>query len=100
MNKILDMDTDNSMAVLQAGAINGELQREVEKLGLFYPVNPASLDSCTIGGNVAESSGRANAVRYGTTKNYISGLEVILAGEKVRAGGKLIKNVTDFGVIQ
>lgn len=101
MNKILDIDTDNSMAVLQAGVINGELQREVEKFGLFYPVNPASLDSCTIGGNVAESSGGANAVRYGTTKDYISGLEVVLAdGRKIRAGGKLAKNVTDFGLIQ
>ncbi len=101
MNKILDIDTGNSMAVLQAGVINGELQREVEKFGLFYPVNPASLDSCTIGGNVAESSGGANAVRYGTTKDYVSGLEVILAeGKKVRAGGKLVKNVTDFGLIQ
>ncbi len=101
MNKILDIDTNNSMAVLQAGVINGELQRAVEKFGLFYPVNPASLDSCTIGGNVAESAGGANAVRYGTTKNYISGLEAILAdGRKVRAGGKLIKNVTDFGLIQ
>ncbi len=101
MNKILDIDTPNSMAVLQAGVINGELQRQVEKFGLFYPVNPASLDSCTIGGNVAESSGGANAVRYGTTKDYISGLEVILAdGRKVRAGGKLVKNVTDFGLIQ
>ena len=101
MNKILDIDADNSMAVLQAGVINGELGREVEKFGLFYPVNPASLDSCTIGGNVAESSGGANAVRYGTTKNYISGLDVLLAdGKKVRAGGKLIKNVTDFGLIQ
>ncbi|MCD5390562.1 FAD-binding oxidoreductase [candidate division NPL-UPA2 bacterium] len=101
MNKILDIDTNNSMATVQAGVINGELQREAEKLGLFYPVNPASMDSCTIGGNVAENCGGANAVRYGTTKDYVCGLEVILAdGQIVRAGGKLVKNATDFSLIQ
>jgi len=65
MNKILEIDKENMMAVLEPGVTNGELQREAEKYELFYPVNPASLDSCTIGGNVAESAGGANAVKYG-----------------------------------
>jgi len=100
MNKILEIDTENLMAVLEPGVINGNLQREAEKYGLFYPVNPASLDSCTIGGNVAESAGGANAVKYGITKNYVCGLEVILpTGKILRAGGKLLKNATNHQLI-
>jgi len=101
MNRILDIDTRNYMAVVEAGTINGNLQREVEKYELFYPINPASMDSCTIGGNVAEAAGGANAVRYGTTKDYVAGMEVVLpTGEVVRAGGKLMKNATDDGFIR
>jgi glycolate oxidase len=100
MNKIREIDKDNFMMVMESGVINGNLQKEAEKLGLFYPVNPASMDSCTIGGNVAESSGGPNAVRYGTTKNYISGLKVLLPnGESLRVGGKLVKNVTDSNLL-
>jgi len=100
MNKILEIDTENLMAVLESGVINSNLQREAEKHGLFYPVNPASLDSCTIGGNVAESAGGANAVKYGITKNYVCGLEAILpTGEILRAGGKLLKNATNHQLI-
>jgi len=101
MNKIKDIDAENFMTVVQPGVINGNLQRELAKYELFYPVNPASLDSCTIGGNVAESSSGANAVKYGGTKEYVCGLEVILPGGKlIRAGGKLVKNVTDYRLIQ
>lgn len=101
MNRILDIDRRNSVAVVEAGVINGNLQREVEKYELFYPVNPASMDSCTIGGNVAEASGGANAVRYGTTKDYVAGMEAVLpTGEVVRAGGKLMKNATDDSFIR
>ena len=96
MNKILELDKENMMAVLEAGVTNGELQREAEKYELFYPVNPASLDSCTIGGNVAESAGGANAVKYGITKNYVCGLRaVLLTGKTLRAGGKILKNATN-----
>jgi len=96
MNEILELDKENMMAVLEPGVTNGELQREVEKYELFYPVNPASLDSCTIGGNVAESAGGANAVKYGITKNYVCGLEAVLpTGKTLRAGGKILKNATN-----
>lgn len=100
MNKILEIDKENMMAVLEPGVINGELQRQAEKYELFYPVNPASLDSCTIGGNVAESAGGANAVKYGTTKNYVCGVEaVLLTGKILRAGGKILKNATNSQLI-
>jgi len=96
MNKILELDKENMMAVLEPGVTNGELQRQVEKYELFYPVNPASLDSCTIGGNVAESAGGANAVKYGITKNYVCGLQAVLpTGKTLRAGGKILKNATN-----
>ncbi len=100
MNRIFELDKENMMAVLEPGVTNGELQREAEKHELFYPVNPASLDSCTIGGNVAESAGGANAVKYGITKNYVCGLEAVLpSGKILRAGGKILKNVTNSQLI-
>jgi len=101
MDKIKDIDRENYMVVVQPGVINGNLQRELAKEGLFYPVNPASMDSCTIGGNVAQSSSGANAVKYGGTKEYVSGLEAYLpSGELIKAGGRLVKNVTDYKLIQ
>lgn len=100
MNKILEIDKENLMAVLEPGVINSNLQKQAEKYELFYPVNPASLNSCTIGGNVAESAGGANAVKYGITKNYVCGLEAILpTGEIIRAGGKILKNATNSQLI-
>jgi len=101
MDRIKDIDAKNYMVVLEPGVINGTLQRELAREGLFYPVNPASLDSCTIGGNVAEASSGANAVKYGGTKEYVSGLEAALpSGEVIKSGGKLVKNVTDYRLIQ
>lgn len=101
MSQIKDIDTKNHMVVVQPGVINGNLQRELEKYGLFYPVNPASMDSCTIGGNVAESSSGANAVKYGGTKEYVCGIKAVLpSGELLKAGGKLMKNATDYRLIQ
>ncbi|MCK4423155.1 MAG: FAD-binding oxidoreductase, partial [Candidatus Omnitrophica bacterium] len=100
MNKLLDLDKFNSMAVVEAGLINANLQTEAEKSGLFYPVNPASMDTCTLGGNVAEAAGGANAVRYGTTRNYVTGLEVVLPdGAETKAGGKILKNATDNDLV-
>jgi glycolate oxidase len=73
----------------------------VEAEGLFYPPDPASLDSCSIGGNVAEGAGGPRAVKYGTTKDYVCGLEVVLpSGEIVQMGGKLVKNVTGYSLLQ
>ncbi len=100
-NKIIDIDTDNRMAVCQPGVINGVLQSESEKVNLFYPVNPASMDSCTLGGNIAEAAGGANTVRYGTTRNYITGITAVTgSGDNWCAGGKVVKNSTDMSLIQ
>lgn len=101
MNRIKDIDTENFMCVLEPGVINGNLQRELAGFELSYPVNPASMDSCTIGGNVAESSSGANTVKYGGTKDYVCGLETVLPSSQIlRMGGKLVKNATDYWLLQ
>ncbi len=100
MNKILEIDPDNLMAIVEPGVITGELQRAVEEWELFYPVDPASLDSCTIGGNIAECAGGPRALKYGVTKDYVCGLEVVLpTSEIVKLGGKVVKNVTGYDLI-
>jgi len=97
LNRILDIDVVNSVAVVEPGVITGTLREEAEKLTLFYPPDPASLDSCTIGGNIAEDAGGAQTLKYGTTKNYVLGLEVVLpTGEVIFTGGKLRKNATGY----
>ncbi|MBN2407130.1 MAG: FAD-binding oxidoreductase [Elusimicrobia bacterium] len=101
MNRIIDIDRDNRMAVIEPGVINGILQQAAEKTGLFYPVNPASMDSCTLAGNVAEATGGANTVRFGTTRNYVTGMKAVSgAGTRWSAGGKIFKNSTDQALIQ
>ncbi|GAF72495.1 unnamed protein product, partial [marine sediment metagenome] len=100
-NRIIDIDTANRMAVVEPGVVNGILQEEAEKSKLFYPVNPASMDSCSLGGNVAEATGGANTVRYGTTRNYITGMKAVTgSGDIWNAGGKVVKNSTDQSLIQ
>lgn len=101
MEKILDIDHDNLMVVTEPGIITGELQKAVEAEGLFYPPDPASLASCSIGGNVAEGAGGSRAVKYGTTKDYVNGLEVVLpSGERISTGGKVVKDVTGYNLTQ
>ena len=101
MNQLLEIDQENLMAVTEPGIITSELHRLVEEQGCFYPPDPASKDSCSIGGNVAEGSGGPRAVRYGTTKDYVCGLEAILpSGEKMRIGGKVVKDVTGYNLCQ
>jgi glycolate oxidase len=101
MNRILEIDHDNLMVTVEPGVITGDLHRAVEDEGLFYPPDPASLDSCTLGGNIAEGAGGPRAVKYGTTKDYVSGLEVVLpCGDIVQMGGKLVKNVTGYSLLQ
>jgi glycolate oxidase len=100
MNRILEIDGQNLMITTQPGVITGDLHRAVEAGGLFYPPDPASLDSCTIGGNVASGAGGPRAVKYGTTRDYVCGLEVVLpSGEVLRLGGKLVKNVTGYNLV-
>jgi glycolate oxidase len=100
MNKILEIDEENMMVVTEPGVITGILQAEVEKKGLFYPPDPASLDSCHIGGNLAECAGGARAVKYGVTKDYVVGIEAVLpSGGIIKLGGKLLKNVVGYDLI-
>jgi glycolate oxidase len=101
MDRILEIDRENLMVTVEPGVITGEIHRAVEAEGLFYPPDPASLDSCSIGGNIAEGAGGPRAVKYGTTRDYVCGLEAVLpSGEIMTCGGKLVKNVTGYNLIQ
>jgi glycolate oxidase len=101
MNRILEIDKENLMVTVEPGVITGDIHRAVEAEGLFYPPDPASLDSCTIGGNIAEGAGGPKAVKYGVTMHYVCGLEAVLPnGEIIHTGGKLVKNVTGYNLVQ
>jgi glycolate oxidase len=93
MNAIVSIDTANRMARVQPGVLNGDLKRAVAEHGLFYPPDPASYEISSIGGNVATNAGGLCCVRYGVTRDYVVGLEVVLAsGEVVRTGRHTLKN--------
>jgi glycolate oxidase len=99
MNKILEIDEKDMVAVVQPGVVNAHLQREVEKRGLFYPPDPASMDYSTIGGNVSENAGGMRAAKYGITKDYVMSLRAVLPnGEIIRAGKRTIKDVAGYNV--
>jgi glycolate oxidase len=101
MNRILDIDKENRHAVVQPGVINMEFQKELAKKGLYYPPDPGSMAVTTMGGNIAENAGGPRAVKYGVTKDYLLGLEVVLpSGEVLRTGGKTLKNVTGYNLTQ
>jgi glycolate oxidase len=100
-NRILDIDEENLLAVVQANVITSDLQRAVEARGLFYPPDPASLMQSSIGGNVAECAGGPRALKYGTTKRYVLALEAVLpTGEIIRTGSKTVKNVVGYDLTQ
>src|SRR5688572_1747000 len=100
-NRIVEIDEVNLLAVVQPHVITGDLQRAVEKVGLFYPPDPASLDRCSIGGNVAECAGGPRAFKYGTNKRYVLALELVLpTGEVVRTGCKAVKSVVGYDLTQ
>ena len=97
MNRILEIDEANLIAVVEPHVVTGDLQDAVERVGLFYPPDPASLRQSVIGGNVAECAGGPRAFKYGTTKQYVLGLEAVLpTGEIVETGGKVVKNVVGY----
>ena len=97
MNRIIEIDEANLVAVVEPNVITGDLQEAVEKVGLFYPPDPASLRQSVIGGNVAECAGGPRAFKYGTTKQYVLGLQAVLpTGEIVDTGGKVVKNVVGY----
>ena len=99
MNKILEIDEKDMVAVVQPGVVNVYLQKEVEKRGLFYPPDPASMDYSTIGGNVAENAGGMRAAKYGLTKDYVMSLRAVLPnGDIIRAGKRTIKDVAGYNV--
>ena len=99
MNKILEIDMQNMVAVVQPGCININLQREAEKLGLFYPPDPASQEYSTLGGNVSENAGGMRAAKYGITKDYVMALRAVLPnGEVIRAGKRTIKDVAGYNI--
>lgn len=101
LNRILEIDRNNLMAVVEPGVITQVFQETVEAQGLFYPPDPASRGSCFLGGNLAECSGGPRAVKYGVTKDFVTGIEAVLPnGDIVRHGGKLLKNVTGYNLSQ
>ncbi len=100
MNKILGMHPEDGVAIVQPGVITGDLQAAAHAVGWEYPPDPASLKDCSIGGNIATNAGGPRCLKYGVTRSYVLGLEVVLAsGEILRTGGRLHKNKTGFDLI-
>lgn len=99
MNKIKEINPENMTAVVEAGVVLGDFQREVEKFGLFYPPDPSNLAVSTIGGSIAQASGGAKSFKYGTTKDYVIDLKVVMAnGEILQTGANTIKNATGYNL--
>jgi len=99
MNKILEIDMKNMVAIVQPGVVNMDLQRAVEEVGLFYPPDPASQDYSTLGGNVSENAGGMRAAKYGITKDYVMATRAVLAnGDVIKAGKRTIKDVAGYNI--
>ena len=99
MNKILEINSVNMTARVQPGVIVGDLQKEVEKVGLYYPPDPSNLKISTMGGSVAQNSAGARSFKYGTTKDYVVELAVVMAnGELIGTGANTIKNATGYNL--
>ncbi|MDL2228827.1 FAD-binding protein [Treponema sp. OttesenSCG-928-L16] len=97
MNRLLELDKENMVAVAEAGMVTNDLAQAVQDEGLFFAGYPMSLQTCVIGGNIAENAGGGKAVKYGVTGRYILGLELVTpTGEIVQLGGKLAKDVTGY----
>ena len=97
LNRIREINRDDFVAVAQAGVITATLQEEVQKQGLFYPPDPASRANNSIGGNIATNAGGPRCLKYGVTRDYVLGLEVVLAdGTILQLGGRTHKNKTGF----
>lgn len=101
LNRIEKIDEKNHQVIVQPGVITEVLQNAVAEKGLFYPVDPSSKGSCFIGGNIAENSGGARAVKYGVTKDYVLNLEVVLPnGDAIWTGANTLKNATGYNLTQ
>ncbi len=100
MNRIKEINFADGVAVVQPGVITGALQAKAREAGLFYPPDPASLKECSIGGNIATNAGGPRCLKYGVTRSYVLGLEVVLAnGEILRTGSRTHKNKTGFDLV-
>jgi glycolate oxidase len=100
MNRILEIDQENMTVTAEPGVITNEINEAVREYGLFYAGYPMSLESCFVGGNVAENAGGGRAIKYGVTGRYVLGLEVVLpTGEIVQLGGKRVKDVTGYDLV-
>ena len=101
MNRILEIDRENMVVVVEPGVITNEINEQVQQYGLFYAGYPMSVESCFVGGNVAENAGGGRAIKYGVTGRYVLGLEVVLpTGEIIRLGGKRVKDVTGYDLLR
>jgi glycolate oxidase len=99
MNRIVDIDRDNLCVVTQPGVINAELKGAVAREGLFYPPDPASYETCSIGGNLGTNAGGLCCVKYGQTRDWVLGLEVVLAdGSVIRTGGRTVKDTAGYSL--
>jgi glycolate oxidase len=99
MNRIVEIDLANQMAVVEAGVLLGDFARAVEEAGLSFPPHPGD-ESAMIGGLIATNAGGSRAVRYGVIRNYVRGLEVVLpGGDVIRPGGKLVKSSTGYSLL-
>jgi glycolate oxidase len=99
LNRILEIDARNLIAVVEPCAITADIQKAALQHRLMYPPDPASLETCSIGGNVAENAGGPRAVKYGITGHYVIGLEFVLAdGSIISSGGKYVKNATGYNI--
>lgn len=100
MNRIKEISFADAAAIVEPGVITADLQNKAREQQLFYPPDPASRKDCTIGGNVATNAGGPRCLKYGVTRNYVIGLEVVLAnGDVLRTGGRVHKNKTGFNLI-
>jgi glycolate oxidase len=100
MNRVKEINFADAVAIVEPGVITAELKRAARSEKLFYPPDPASLEHCTIGGNVATNAGGPRCLKYGVTRNYVIGLEVVLAnGDVLHTGGRVHKNKTGFDLI-
>lgn len=100
MNRILEVNPEDGVAVVEPGVITGDLQKAARSLGWDYPPDPASLKECSIGGNIATNAGGPRCLKYGVTRSYVLGLEVVLAdGSVLNCGGRVHKNKTGFDLV-
>ena len=101
MNRILELDEENLMISVEPGVVSNEINEFLTGHGLFYAGYPMSLETCFIGGNVAENAGGGKAVKYGVTSRYVLGLEIVTAaGDIIQLGGKRVKDVTGYNILQ